>query len=118
MKQLITYFFTAILTFFYINAIAQTDIETPPSSKIIIYPNPAPGDHFIVENDSCVYDHFERLLIYNSNGFLLQNKQLQMFKGITKQQVDISSLQPGNYYIRIIDIKNPNYSFATQLVVD
>jgi hypothetical protein len=119
MKQLITYLLTATLSILYINSTAQTDdIQHYQSPKIIISPNPSPGNYFIIENDSCTYDHFERLLIYNSNGFLIQNKQLQMFKGITKQQVDISGFQPGNYYIRIIDIKNPAYSFATQLVVD
>jgi hypothetical protein len=119
MKQIMTYFLTAVFTLLYINSNAQIDSAfNDHSPKIIISPNPAPGNYIVIENDSCSYDHFDRLFIFNSNGVVLQNKVLKMYKGTTKQQVDISGYQPGNYFIRIVDPNDSHFSFATQLVVD
>ena len=101
------------------NISAQQAVKyTEHSSRISISPNPAQGSYFVVETDSSVYDHFERLLVYNSNGFLMQNKQLQINKGSSRQQIDISGYAPGNYIIRIIDLKDPEFSYATQLLVN
>ncbi len=119
MKKRYLYFLTVICCLLGLHSFGQQDSGQPnPSPKIIIAPNPVPGNFFIIESDSCTYDHFDKLIIYNSNGFVLQNKQLQMYKGTTRQRIDISGFTPGNYFIRIVDIKDPSFSFSTQLVVD
>ena len=123
MKQITIFFLTAILTLSFINSNAQNDSlfvdhSANQAPRISVFPNPAPGSFIVIEDDSCSYDHFDRLLVFNSNGVVLQNKELKMFKGATKQQVDISGYQKGNYFIRIVDPNDTNFSFGTQLVVD
>jgi hypothetical protein len=119
MKKIAVFILTAFLSFAFVHTDAQIDSAfNDHSPKIIVSPNPAPGNYIVIENDSCDYDHFDRLLIFNSNGVVLQNKQLKMYKGTTKQQVDISGYQPGNYFIRIVDPNDAHFSFATQLIVD
>jgi Secretion system C-terminal sorting domain len=88
-----------------------------PSGNIIISPNPVTAHFFTVEVDSSTYDHFERLVIYSSNGFVMMNRELRIFKGTTREQIDISSYYPGNYFVRIMDVKNPFFSFSTHLLV-
>jgi type IX secretion system substrate protein len=119
MKRLIIYFFTIAITFSCANCFAQNDTTGPNQvAHITVFPNPAPGDFITIENDSCSYTHFDRLLIFDSNGFQVRNEQFEMYKGTTKQHIDISKLRQGNYSIRIVDTKNPYFSFAMQLVVD
>jgi hypothetical protein len=118
MKAIYLYFLTVACSLFALNSFAQDEPDQHNSSpRIIIAPNPVTSNFFTVENDSCTYDHFDRLVIYNSNGFIMQNKQLQMYKGSTKQQIDISGFTPGNYFIRIVDLKDPLFAFSTQIVV-
>jgi Secretion system C-terminal sorting domain len=119
MNKPIIYFFTVIWVVLSGNNFAQQGpVKHDVAAGITIFPNPAPGGYFIIKNESCSYEHFDRLLIFNSNGVLLQNNQLQMYKGTSKQHIDISGLTPGNYFIRIVDIKDPDFSFASQLFVN
>lgn len=123
MKQIISFFLTAFFILFFINANAQNDSlfidhSSVNRPRISVFPNPTPGNYIMIEDDACTYDHFDRLLIFNSNGVVLQNKELKMYKGATKQQVDISGYEPGIYFIRIIDPNNTHFSFAKQLIVD
>ena len=87
-------------------------------AHVSIFPNPSPGSYFFIQNDSSALDHFDQVLIYNSNGVLLQNKQLQVNRGTTKQQIDIPGYEKGIYYVRIVNLKDPSLSFTTQLMVD
>lgn len=123
MKQITVFFLTVIFTFFFINSNAQNDslfIDHSANQfpRISVFPNPAPGSYIVIEDDSCSYDHFDRILIFNSNGVMLQNKELKMYKGASKQQIDISGYEKGNYFIRIVDPNDTHFSFATQLVID
>jgi hypothetical protein len=89
-----------------------------PEKGMQVFPNPVQSGHFVIENDSVGFDHVYRLLIFNSNGILLENKQLLMYKGISKQLVDVAGFSPGNYFVRIIDTKDPGFSFARQLLIN
>ena len=104
---------------FFENSYSQSEAISPDQSKgIKIFPNPVQSGHFVIENDSCDFEHLERLLIFNSNGVLIQNKALAMNPAISKQLIDIVGLSPGNYFIRIVDTKDPSFSFASQLMVN
>jgi hypothetical protein len=119
MKREIIILITAVCVFFFENSYTQPETIYPDQAKgVKIYPNPVQSGHFVIENDSSGFDHVYRLLIFNSNGVLLQNKALPMTKGISKQLVDVANLSSGNYFIRIVDTMDPYFSFASQLLIN
>lgn len=84
---------------------AVSIFESKQSEKLI-YPNPA-KDIVYIENANL---QFNRVEIYNIIGSLVYNASIQ---NITKQSIDISNFQSGNYIVRLIP-KNRNESMTTQ----
>jgi len=98
---------------------SQSEPGNPnPAKTIRIYPNPVQDGRFFIEQNSSDENHTQRLLIFNSNGVLLENRPLARYKGSPKEAVDIAGYAPGNYFIRIVDLEDPGFSFSMQLLVN
>src|ERR1700742_5026053 len=89
----------------------QTSGENIP--RINISPNPVHGNTFFyVEVDSCSQNSINNLLIYNSSGFVVQNKNVELREGNNRLLVNISGVQPGYYVFRLTGKNIPSLSFS------
>lgn len=74
-----------------------TDINSPISSIVKIYPNPATSQ--LIIDKLSLLDKWETLVLYSQTGqvFINQHKLI----GLTKTILDISLLPPGTYYFKL-----------------
>jgi len=87
-------------------------------SKINISPNPVHGNTFFyIEIDSCTHNSINNIIIYNSAGFIMQNKSIELREGNNRFLINISGFQPGYYTVRMIGKNIPSFSFSEQLLV-
>ena len=76
-------------------------------NDFIIYPNPA---HISITLRSTIIENENVLFIYNSSGALVNTK----YNWKNEEQIDISSLASGNYFMKLID---SDHNFVQQLIV-
>jgi len=88
-------------------------------SKIYVTPNPLHANsYFYVELDSCEANNYDRLIIYNSSGFLIQSKLLRIQAGDNRFLINMSGFDPGTYVVRMVGKDVPEFSYSTQIVID
>lgn len=87
--------------------------------KVTITPNPVHGNTFFyLQIDSCKNKSMNNLLVYNSDGYILQNKVIQLQEGDNRFLVSIAGLNPGFYIVRVIGRNIPNNSISRQIMID
>jgi hypothetical protein len=91
---------------------------SPDVSRVTINPNPVHGNSFFyVQIDSCAGQSMDSLILYNSSGYILQNKTIELQEGDNRFQVNISGISPGFYTVRLIGRNIPGYSLSRQILV-
>ena len=127
MKNLLRYLLIITLVMSFLYSRAQQFSAEPVSaqnlpdgsSKILIGPNPVySSSHFFIQIDSCQTDDSDRVIIYNSSGYMIQSKLLRMQNGNNRFLVNISGFDPGYYVIRLVGKDIPSFSFSTQILVE
>lgn len=127
MKNLSRYFFIITLAMAFLNSRAQQFSVEPViaqnlpevSSKILVAPNPLySSSYFYIQIDSCESNDTDKLIIYNSSGYMIQSKMLKMQNGDNRFLINISGFDPGSYIIRLVGKDIPSYSFSAQILVE
>jgi hypothetical protein len=106
---------------FYLQSYSQnyTQEMLPVNYAINITPNPGHGNFNIsIENDSIQSEKTVRLVVYNSSGYIIQNRILAVQNGTNVFPVDISRYTPGNYVVRLIGDKSDPFSLSKQIVLE
>jgi Secretion system C-terminal sorting domain len=127
MKKYIHYLIVVtLLTCSLITGYAQ--IEAPESVQpqatadipiITISPNPVHGNTFFyIQIDSCKNKSMNSLLVYNSDGYIVQNKVIQLQEGDNRFVISIAGLNSGFYIVRLVGRNIPNYSVSRQIMID
>ncbi|HLX91022.1 MAG TPA: T9SS type A sorting domain-containing protein [Puia sp.] len=87
-------------------------------SGVNIAPNPVRGNSFFyIRIDSCQAEISDNLVIYNSTGFIMQHRIIQLQPGENKFLVDIRGYGPGYYTVRLVGENFPSGSISRQLLV-
>jgi len=126
MKKWLPYYFLIIATMIGSFAGAQqvsveAVIAGPAVSgfpRVYVSPNPIPVNSFCyVEIDSCELNDTDRIVIYNSQGFIVHTRELRMQEGNNKFLLNFSGFEPGNYTVRLYGRDIPDLSFSKQLIM-
>jgi hypothetical protein len=87
--------------------------------RVTINPNPVHGNTFFyIQIDSCKTRSLNSLILYNSNGYVMQNKTIQLQEGDNRFLVNIAGFNPGFYIVQLVGRNIPNYSVSRQIMVD
>jgi hypothetical protein len=105
---------------------AQTDapesVEPQSVSDVPVFtisPNPVHGNTFFyLEIDSCRDKSLNTLIIYNSDGFIIQNKPIQLQEGDNRFLVNVAGFHSGYYIVRVVGKNIPNSSVSRQIMID
>jgi hypothetical protein len=93
-------------------------LSEPGVSRVTINPNPVHGTSFFyVQIDSCETRSMDSLVIYNSSGFIMQNKTIELEEGDNRIVVNIGGINPGFYTVRLIGRNIPGYSLSRQIMI-
>ena len=96
------------------SVVARPSIEGSP--KIYISPNPVRGNsYFYLQIDSCDLNTTDNIVIYNSAGYVIQSRPLQMQPGNNRFLINTSGFGPGNYVVRLVGKDVPGFSFSEQI---
>jgi len=91
----------------------------PDVPRVTINPNPVHGNTFFyIQIDSCKTRSLNSLILYNSNGYVMQNKTIQLQQGDNRFLVNIAGFNPGYYIVQLAGRNIPNYSVSRQILVD
>ncbi|PWT75235.1 MAG: hypothetical protein C5B59_09395 [Bacteroidetes bacterium] len=90
-----------------------------PTAKIHVEPNPVHRNSFFyLQIDSCELNDTDRVVIYNSTGFMIQSRVIRMQAGLNRFIINISGFEPGSYVVKIFGRNAPNYTFSQQITVE
>jgi hypothetical protein len=90
----------------------------PGVSRVTINPNPVHGNSFFyVQVDSCLQRSMDSLILYNSGGYIMQNKTIELQQGDNRILVNIAGINPGFYTLRLIGRNIPHYSLSRQIMI-
>lgn len=89
-----------------------------PTPRILVEPNPVhKNSFFYLQIDSCELNDSDRVVIYNSTGFMIQSRMIRMQAGRNRFIINFSGFEPGTYVVKVFGRNAPNYSFSQQLSV-
>ncbi len=80
---------------------AGIDAQDSPSSEVSIFPNPAKDVVYL--NFSIVRDGSYNVIMIDAIGQLVRQKEMQLFKGENRKEINLNSLSKGMYQIQIRD---------------
>jgi hypothetical protein len=96
------------------SVVPRPSIEGNP--RIYISPNPIRGNaYFYLQVDSCDLNTMDNVIIYNSSGYAIQSRPLQMQPGNNRFLINTSGFGPGYYVVRLVGKDVPGFSFSAQI---
>lgn len=84
--------------------------------SIQLYPNPISGSEFVLLNFNGSYDGIVNLNVYNISGELMYTKQEHLLNGHNSIRIDLTNVQKGNYFVRMVDDKGELIEKALSII--